>query len=129
MQAASLLQDLALVLVVAALVTIGFRLLHQPPVLGYLLAGMIVGEHVPIPVVVQTEQVEALSELGVILVMFAIGLHVSVRSLLRLLPTAGLTCAIQMTGMMWLGYLVGLALGWSSVEALFAGAMVAISST
>ncbi|HUS64128.1 MAG TPA: cation:proton antiporter [Kofleriaceae bacterium] len=124
-----LLTDLALVLSVAAVVSVLFRLVRQPPVLGYLLAGMIVGPHLPIPLFADLDRIRTLSELGVILVMFAIGLEFSLRRLIALLPTSGLTGAIQLSGMMWLGYLVGQLLGWTGIESLFAGSMIAVSST
>ena len=124
-----LLRDLAVVLSVAAAVTILFRLLHQPPVLGYLLAGVIIGPSVPIPLFADMGRIRTLSELGVILVMFALGLEFSIRRVIKLAPTAGLTGALQLSGMIWAGYSAGLLLGWTALESLFAGAMLAISST
>ena len=123
------LQDLALVLSVAAVVTVLFRLIRQPPVLGYLLAGIIIGPHVPIPLFADLVRIRTLSELGVILVMFSIGLEFSVRRVIQILPTSGVTGLIQLSGMIWLGYTVGYLFGWSARESLFAGCMVAISST
>jgi len=123
------LQDLALVLSVAAVVSVLFRLIRQPPVLGYLLAGVIVGPHVPIPLFADLGRVQTLSELGVILVMFAIGLEFSIRRVIQLLPTSGVTGLIQLSGMIWLGYSAGQLFGWPARESLFAGCMVAISST
>ena len=123
------LQDLALVLSVAAVVTVVFRLLRQPPVLGYLLAGMIIGPHVPIPLFADLDRIQTLSELGVILVMFSIGLEFSIRRVVHILPTSGVTGLIQLSGMIWLGYSIGYLFGWSARESLFAGCMVAISST
>jgi monovalent cation:H+ antiporter-2, CPA2 family len=128
-EAQRFLQDLALVLSVAAVVTILFRLLRQPIVLGYLLAGVILGPNIPIPLFADQDRIRTLAELGVILVMFSIGLEFSIRRLLAILPTSGLTGAIQLSGMFWLGYGVGQIFGWSGEESLFAGAMVAISST
>jgi CPA2 family monovalent cation:H+ antiporter-2 len=128
-EARALVTDLALVLGLAALITVVFRWLRQPVVLGYLLAGLIVGPHVPIPVFVDQSRIHSLSELGVILVMFSVGLHFSVRELVRVAPTAGLTGAIQVGAVLWLGYAVGQALGWTPVESLFGGAIAAISST
>ena len=110
------LEDLALVLCVAAITTVLFRRLRQPVVLGYLLAGMIVGPHIPIPLFVDIERVHTLSELGVVLVMFSVGLEFSVRRLARVLPTAGVTGVVQICLMMSLGYLVAQALGWRSKD-------------
>jgi CPA2 family monovalent cation:H+ antiporter-2 len=123
------LEDLALVLGVAALTTVLFGRLRQPVVLGYLLAGLIVGPHLHIPLFADPERIRSLSELGMILVIFSVGLEFSMRRLVRVLPTAGLTSVIQISLMLWLGYLVGQAFGWSGLESLVTGAMVAISST
>jgi monovalent cation:H+ antiporter-2, CPA2 family len=124
-----LLQDLALVLCVAAITTVVFRRLRQPVVLGYLLAGLIVGPHVPIPLFADLDRIHTLSELGVILVMFSVGLDFSIRKLIRVVPTSGIIGVIQISTMIWLGYLTGQAFGWTPRESLFTGAMVAISST
>jgi CPA2 family monovalent cation:H+ antiporter-2 len=123
------LEDLALVLGVAALTTLLFGRLRQPVVLGYLIAGLIVGPHLHIPLFADPERIRSLSELGMILVIFSVGLDFSVRRLGRVLPTAGLTGLIQISLMLWLGYGVGQAFGWSARESLFTGAIVAISST
>ncbi|MBX3226055.1 MAG: cation:proton antiporter [Labilithrix sp.] len=125
----TLLEDLALVLGVAAVTTLVFRRLRQPVVLGYLLAGLIVGPHVPIPLFVDKDRIHTLSELGVVLVMFSVGLEFTFRKLARVLPTSGIVGVIQISTLMWSGYLAGQAFGWSGRESLFAGAMVAISST
>jgi monovalent cation:H+ antiporter-2, CPA2 family len=128
-EARTLLQDLALVLCVAAVTTVIFRRLRQPVVLGYLLAGLIVGPQVPIPLFVDAERIHTLSELGVILVMFSVGLEFSVRKLVRVMPTSGIVGLIQISTMIWLGYLTAQAFGWSLQESIFTGAIVAISST
>jgi CPA2 family monovalent cation:H+ antiporter-2 len=123
------LQNLALVLCVAAVTTVVFQRLRQPVVLGYILAGLIIGPHLPIPLVVDQETVEALSELGVILLMFSLGLEFSLRKLLRVGPTGGLIAVIEVSVMLWLGYVVARLFGWSTREAIFTGAIVSISST
>lgn len=127
--ASTFLGDLALVLVVAAATSIVFRLLRQPVVLGYLLTGLIVGPHTPIPLVADVGRVTALAEFGVVLVMFSIGLEFSFRRLTRVLPAAGLPALVQMSVLGWLGLMVGRALGWSDLECIFLGACLAISST
>jgi monovalent cation:H+ antiporter-2, CPA2 family len=98
-------------------------------VLGYLIAGLIIGPHVPIPLVADPEIVETLSELGVILLMFSVGLELRLRALLRMAPTAGVTAFVQCSLMVWLGFLTGRLFGWTLIESLFAGAAIAISST
>jgi CPA2 family monovalent cation:H+ antiporter-2 len=125
----TLLADLALVLGMAAVTTVLCRLLKQPEVLGYLLAGLIVGPYVPIPLFADAERVSTLSELGVILVMFGIGLEFSVGKLLRVLPRTGIVAMLQIGTMLWLGFLGGQALGWSRLESMFVGAALCISST
>jgi monovalent cation:H+ antiporter-2, CPA2 family len=120
---------LTIVLSVAAVTTILFQRLRQPLVLGYILAGLIVGPHVPVPLVADREIVQTLSELGVILLMFALGLEFSLRKLVRVGPTAGVTAIVQSSIMVWLGFIAGRAFGWTILESVFAGAIVAMSST
>jgi CPA2 family monovalent cation:H+ antiporter-2 len=123
------LLDLALVLCVAALTSVLFRKLRQPAVLGYLLAGLIVGPYTALPPFADLENTQALSELGVILVMFSIGLEFSLRKLFHVFPRAGLVAVFQIGTMLWLGYATGRALGWSARESVFLGAALSISST
>ena len=121
--------SLTIVLVVAAVTTVVFQWLRQPVVLGYLIAGLIVGPHLPIPLVADPDIVQALSELGVILLMFSIGLELSVRKLAAVGPTAGLTALLETSLMVWVGFTAGQLFGWTSLQSLFTGAIVAISST
>ena len=123
------LEDLAMVLCVAAVTTIIFQKIRQPVVVGYLIAGLIVGPNVPIPLLADPERIHTLSELGVILLMFALGLEFSVRKLIRLGPTSGFICALQVGFMIWLGYMCGRAMGWTPLESIFTGAILSISST
>jgi len=124
------LQDLALVLCVAAVTTVLFHRLRQPPVLGYLLAGLLLGPHFPyFPLFAHEQTVKTLSELGVILVMFSIGLDFSIGRFIKVLPTAGLTNLIELSFMIWLGYSAGRLMGWTSLESLFTGAIVSLAST
>ncbi len=118
-----------MVLCVAAVTTIIFQKIRQPVVVGYLIAGLIVGPNVPIPLLADPERIHTLSELGVILLMFALGLEFSVRKLIRLGPTSGFICALQVGFMIWLGYMCGRAMGWTPLESIFTGAILSISST
>lgn len=127
--ASTFLADLAIVLVVAAATSVVFRLLKQPVVLGYLLAGLIVGPHIPVPLFADAERVRALAEFGVVLVMFSVGLEFSFRRLTRVLPAAGLPAFVQMSTLGWLGLLLARAWGWNDVESVFLGACLAVSST
>jgi CPA2 family monovalent cation:H+ antiporter-2 len=124
-----LLTDLALILCVAAVTTMVFQRLRQPVVLGYLLAGVVVGPHLPVPLFVDEPLTHTMSELGVVLLMFSLGLEFSLRKLIKIAPTAGIVAVIQCSLMLWLGYLVARLFGWTVYEALFAGAALAISST
>ncbi|HET9553708.1 MAG TPA: cation:proton antiporter [Anaeromyxobacteraceae bacterium] len=120
---------LAVVLGVAAVTTVLFQRLRQPVVLGYLLAGLIVGPSVPVPLLADRQIVQTLSDLGVILLMFALGLEFRVRKLAEVGPTAGLTALVETSLMVWLGFVTGRAFGWTLLESVFAGAVIAISST
>ncbi len=123
------LTDLALVLGVAALTSVLSQRLRLPPVFGYLVAGFIIGPNDFFPLVADVGTVRTLSELGVILLMFSLGLGFTVRKIARLASTAGLIAAVEIGLCLSLGYVVGQALGWSRIESLFAAALVAISST
>jgi len=126
---ARFLEDLAVVLCVAAVTTVVFHRLRQPVVLGYLLAGLLIGPHVPFLGVSDLETVHLFSELGVVLLMFSLGLDFSVRRILQLGRTALVVCAIEVGLLVWLGFLAGRALGWDVRESVFLGALVSISST
>jgi CPA2 family monovalent cation:H+ antiporter-2 len=123
------LTALAVILCVAAVTTVVFQRIKQPVILGYLLAGLIVGPHVPFPIFADEAVAHQLSELGVILLMFSLGLEFSLRNLIKVGPTAGIVAVIQCSLMIWLGYLTGKLFGWTGYESIFAGALIAISST
>ncbi|HTP26918.1 MAG TPA: cation:proton antiporter, partial [Anaeromyxobacteraceae bacterium] len=120
---------LTVVMCVAGVTTVLFQRLRQPVVLGYILAGLIVGPHVPIPLAADRESIQTVSEAGVILLMFALGLEFSLRKLARVGPTAGTTAVVQSSIMVWLGFIMGRAFGWTVLESVFSGAIVAMSST
>lgn len=123
------LRSLTVVLAVAAVTTVVFHRLRQPVVLGYIIAGLIVGPHVPIPIVADRGIVQTLSELGVILLMFSLGLEFSLPKIARVGPTAGVTALLQTGVMAWLGFLAGQMFGWTTLESVFTGAVIAVSST
>jgi CPA2 family monovalent cation:H+ antiporter-2 len=123
------LHTLAVVLCAAAVTTVVFQRLKQPVVFGYLLAGMIVSPHVPIPLLADEATVRTLAEMGVILLLFALGLEFSLRKLIRVGPTAGGVAVAQSGIMVLIGYLLGRAFGWTTLESIYAGAVIAISST
>ncbi len=129
MHATDFLVALTIVLGVAAITTFVFQRLRQPVVLGYILAGLILGPHIPIPVFADVKIVHTLSELGVIMLMFGLGLEFSIGKLFRAAPTAGITALIQCSAMMLIGFATAQAFGWTVLESVFCGAVIAISST
>ena len=103
---------LALVLCVAAITTVVFNKLKQPVVLGYLVAGLLVGPHAGwFPLNDDLPLIQALSELGVILLMFSLGLEFRLGALLKVGPTALLTALFECSLMVWLGFVAGRAFG------------------
>ena len=125
------LQTLVLVLCASAVTTVLFHWLRQPVVLGYLLAGFVVGPNFPlVPIeVADPGVVQTLAELGVILLMFSLGIEFSLPKLMRVGGTAGFVAIVQCSFMVWIGYLTGQAFGWSKLASIYAGAVIAISST
>ncbi len=125
-----LLRDLAVVMIVAGVVTLIFHRLRQPVVLGYILAGVIVGPHTPpFPLIVDEHSIETLAELGVVFLMFSLGMDFSLRMLKKVGLTAFLGAAVEIVGMIWIGFALGQLLGWSRMDSLFLGAILSISST
>lgn len=124
------LQDLALVMIVAGLVTILFHRFKQPVVLGYILVGFIIGPHTPpFTMITSEESINTLAEIGVILLMFSLGLEFSLRKLKKVGGTAVIAASLEILGMGWVGYELGRFFGWSSTDSLFLGAMLSMSST
>lgn len=125
-----LITDLALILAVAAVTTLLFRRIHQPVVLGYILAGFLVGPHVSlVPTVADPEGVKTWSEIGVIFLLFTLGLEFSFKKLMKVGGSASVTALVEILLMMILGYYTGRWLGWSTMNSLFLGAILSISST
>ena len=127
---APLIRDLAIMLSLAGFVTILFQRIRQPVVLGYLIAGMILGPHTPpSPLIKDMSNLHTLSELGVIFLMFYLGLEFSFKKLTRVGLSAMLIGMVEVILMLVIGYLTGLALGFSHYSSIFLGAALAISST
>src|SRR3989304_5932074 len=101
---AHMLTELVMVLGVAALTTVLFQKLRQPVVLGYILAGMIIGPHVPIPPAADARLVSTLSELGVILLMFSIGIEFSIPKIAKVGASAAMTAVLEVGLMVALGH-------------------------
>lgn len=123
------LENLALVLCTAAVTSVVFQRLRQPVVFGYLVAGMIVGPYLPIPLAADEKVLGTLSELGVILLMFSLGLEFQLKKVGQIAATSGLAALLETSTMMGLGYLAGYMLGFTALESVFTGAIIAISST
>lgn len=122
--------DLGLILMAAGIVTVLFRKIGQPVVLGYIIAGFLVSSHVWfLPSVSDLPNVQVWAEIGVIFLLFALGLEFSFKKLLRVGGPATLTALIEVFGMVALGNLFGHLFGWSLIDSLFLGGILAISST
>ncbi len=126
----NLITDLALILGAAGITTIIFRRLKQPVVLGYVLAGLIVGPNFKIfPTVSELEGIKIWAEIGVIFLLFALGLEFSFKKLAKVGASASITGIWELAVMMTLGFLTGTALGWPRMDSIFLGGIIAISST
>lgn len=125
-----LIQDLGLILMAAAAVTLIFKKLRQPVVLGYLIAGLIVGPHFTFfPSVKDTVNVKIWAEIGVIFILFSLGLEFSFSKLSKVGKSASITAFFEILIMIGLGYLAGQLLGWTQMDSLFLGGILSISST
>ncbi len=125
-----LISDLALILIVAGVVTIIFKRLGQPLVLGYIVAGFLAGPHMPYtPTVSDTASVETWSSIGVIFLMFTLGLEFSFKKIVKMGITPIVSACLVMVFMAGVGSMVGRMFGWSDSDCLFLGGMLAMSST
>lgn len=122
--------DLGLILSVAAVTTLVFKRIKQPVVLGYIVAGFLVGPHVAfMPTVIDENNVRTWSEIGVIFLLFGLGLEFSFKKLVQVGGAATITALTTVAFMLGAGYVTGQALGWSSMDSLFLGGILSISST
>ncbi len=125
-----LITDLTLILGIAGVVTLFFKKIKQPVVLGYILSGLLVGPNLNFfPSVVDISNIKIWGELGVIFLLFTLGLEFSFKKVLSLGPAPAITGIIELLAMMGLGIGLGNLLGWSQMDALFLGGIIAISST
>ena len=130
MHAISFIQDLAVIMLVAGVVTILFHRFKQPVVLGYIVAGFIIGPHTPpFGLIHDEDTIKTLAELGVIFLMFCLGLEFSLRKLFKVGATAFIAAFLEIVLMIWIGYEIGRWFDWSTMDSLFLGAILAISST
>ena len=130
MHGVALLQDLAVIMIVAGVVTIIFHRLKQPVVLGYIVAGVIIGPHTPpFPLIHDENTIETLSQLGVILLMFSLGLEFNLRKLKQVGAPALLAAILEILLLFWAGYEIGRFFKWPLLDCVFLGAMLSMSST
>jgi len=124
------LQDLAVVMIVAGLVTVLFRHFRQPVVLGYILAGVIIGPNVlPSPLISSHASIQTLAELGVVFLLFHIGLEFNFRKIKKIGFTAFIVAPLETGVMFFLGFQIGRWFGWSGTDCVYLGAIMMISST
>ena len=127
---APLISDLAVILIAAGIITLVFKWLKQPVVLGYIVAGIIAGPAVPyIPTVSDPANIKIWADIGVIFLLFAMGLEFSFKKLMTVGGTAVIASITIVSGMMFLGYAAGNALGFSHISSIFLGGMLSMSST
>ncbi len=126
----ALFSDLALILVTAGITTVIFKWLKQPVVLGYIIAGFLIGPNFEwFPVINDHTSVETWSEIGMVFMLFGIGLEFSFKKLKKVGGTVGITALTELVTMCVVGFLLGKLLGWSQMDCIFLGAMLSISST
>ena len=125
-----LVQDLALILVVAGFVTLIFKKLKQPLVLGYIVAGFLVSPHMPYTMsVVDQGDIQTWADIGVIFLLFSLGLDFSIKKILKMGASPIIAACTIIFCMMALGIIVGHSFGWKEMDCIFLGGMVAMSST
>lgn len=125
-----LISDLALILVLAGIASLVFKLLKQPAVLGYIVAGFLASPHFSfLPTVSSHENIEFWAQIGIVVLLFSLGLEFSFKKLLKVGGSAILTALIIVVGMMSAGFLVGKLLGFNSINSVFLGGMISMSST
>ncbi|RKS92325.1 transporter (CPA2 family) [Flavobacterium limicola] len=125
-----LISDLGLILMTAAVAVLLFKKIKQPLVLGYLIAGFLAGNHFDFfPSIKDIKSVEVWAEIGVIFLLFSLGLEFSFKKLMKVGGTASITAITQILAMVSIGYLVGQWIGWKPMDSIFLGVILSISST
>ena len=125
-----LISDLGLILITAGIAVLIFKKLKQPLVLGYLVAGFLAGNNFDFfPSITDTKSVEVWAEIGVIFLLFSLGLEFSFKKLMKVGGAASINAITQIVSMVILGYFVGQWLGWKKMDCIFLGVILSISST
>ncbi len=126
----TLIADLALILICAGIMTLLFKKLKQPLVLGYVVAGFLASPHMPFtPSVMDTANIKTWADIGVIFLLFALGLEFSFKKIVKVGGTAVIAACTIIFCMILLGVTVGMGFGWHRMDCLFLGGMIAMSST
>lgn len=126
----ALISDLALLLIVAGVTTLFFKKINQPVVIGYIVAGILVGPVIDfLPSITDSTNITIWADIGVIFLMFSLGLEFSLHKLAKVGSTAIITAACAIGGMLTVGIVIGGVLGWSNMNRIFLGGMLAMSST
>lgn len=125
-----LISDLGLILMTAAVAVLLFKKIKQPLVLGYLIAGFLAGNHFDLfPSIKDIKSIEVWAEIGVIFLLFSLGLEFSFKKLMKVGGSASITAVTQIIAMVAIGYMVGQWIGWKSMDSVFLGVILSISST
>jgi len=125
-----LITDLALILGAAAITTLIFKRLKQPLVLGYIIAGLLVGPQIHLlPTVTDQASIKTWAEIGVIFLLFSLGLEFSFKKLMRVGGAASITALVEVVVIVIAGYFTGKLMGWKTIDCIFLGGMLASSST
>lgn len=125
-----LVKDLALILMVAGIVTIIFKKLKQPLVLGYIVAGFLVSPHMPYTMsVIDETDIKTWADIGVIFTLFSLGLDFSFKKIVKMGASPIIATIVIVFAMMMLGISIGHGFGWSKMDCIFLGGMLAMSST
>lgn len=125
-----LVKDLALILMVAGIVTIIFKKLKQPLVLGYIVAGFLVSPHMPYTMsVIDETDIKTWADIGVIFTLFSLGLDFSFKKIVKMGASPIIATVVIVFAMMMLGISIGHGFGWSKMDCIFLGGMLAMSST
>lgn len=125
-----LITDLGLILAAAGITTLLFKKIKQPLVLGYILAGLLVGPHINfIPTVTDNESIHIWAEIGVIFLLFSLGLEFSFKKLVKVGGSASITAIVEVVCMLLIGFVAGKAMGWKTMDSIFLGGILSVSST
>ncbi|MDD2707231.1 MAG: cation:proton antiporter [Verrucomicrobiae bacterium] len=130
MHGVNFIWDFATVLLVAGVVTVVFHRFKQPIVLGYILAGIIIGPYtMPFELVSDETTIKILSDMGLVFLMFSLGLHFNLGKIKEIGMSAGVAAVVEIPLMMAVGFMTGRLMGWDQMDCLFLGAIISISST